>query len=507
MYDVDASKRQHTVAARGRRPRRRLAAWLCLCGWPMVLLAPPAAWAGDPLVEIVADVDQGRFRDADAAITRALAANPTDDAGRQALLFQRERMRRIRLDFTLDADAVRRRIRAQVPDLREDEFQRWDRAGLIERLDIDGEPRYFSRSVSNLFRLSPEAAARRAPPVKPFTEGPFESLHPHHHEVVRAAAASRSSSVAPRRIRVTQSLTVKPGAVPAGERVRAWIPYPRAIPGQQEGIRLLGSLPAGAQVAPESALQRTAYLEQPALADAPTTFSVTYEMTVHARHFPIDPDKVVPADITPALAPFVTERAPHVVFSEDLRRFSASVVGDETHPYRIAQKLFAAVDRIPWAGAREYSTISNISDYAFRAGHADCGQQTLLLITLLRMNGIPARWQSGWVYSDDAVGYDNMHDWGWVYLAPYGWVPMDVTTGQLQSDDPALRWFYLGGLDAYRIAFNDDYSREFVPAKQHVRSETVDLQRGEAEWQGGNLYFDQWDYRFEWTVLPQDRHD
>ena len=32
----------------------------------------------------------------------------------------------------------------------------------------------------------------------------------------------------------------------------------------------------------------------------------------------------------------------------------------------------------------------------------------------------------------------------------------------------------------------------------------VDLQRGEAEWSGGNLYFDQWDYRFEWTVLPRD---
>ena len=72
----------------------------------------------------------------------------------------------------------------------------------------------------------------------------------------------------------------------------------------------------------------------------------------------------------------------------------------ETNPYRIAQKLFAAVDRIPWAGAREYSTISNISDYALHAGHGDCGQQTLLLMTLLRLNGIPTRWQSGWVYSD-----------------------------------------------------------------------------------------------------------
>ena len=79
-----------------------------------------------------------------------------------------------------------------------------------------------------------------------------------------------------------------------------------------------------------------------------------------------------------------------------MRKFSREVVGDEKNPYRIAQKLFAAVDRIPWAGALEYSTITNISDYALHAGHADCGQQTLLLMTLLRLNGIPARWQSGW---------------------------------------------------------------------------------------------------------------
>src|SRR5690606_19894728 len=72
----------------------------------------------------------------------------------------------------------------------------------------------------------------------------------------------------------------------------------------------------------------------------------------------------------PTLAPFLAERPPHVVFTPRLRAFSHQVVGNETNPYRIAQKLFAAVDRIPWAGAREYSTISNISDHALRAGHA-----------------------------------------------------------------------------------------------------------------------------------------
>src|SRR3546814_17655288 len=155
-------------------------------------------------------------------------------------------------------------------------------------------------------------------------------------------------------------------------------------------------------------------------------FSVTYELTIFGQYHDIDPGKVVAADITPELAPFVAERAPHVMFTDDLRAFSRKVVGGEKNPYRIVQKLFAAVDEIPWAGAREYSTISNISDYALHAGHADCGQQTLLLITLLRMHGIPARWQSGMVFSDGR--YNNIHDWTQVYIAPYGWGPMDVTT-------------------------------------------------------------------------------
>ena len=453
------------------------------------------------MAQVVQRVDAGDFATARADIEQALKQPGLDAEQRRAYLFEQERMRRMQLDFTLDREQAMAAVRRYIPDLREDEFRRWDEAGLIEHLDIDGQRRWFKRAPSNLFRVSSEAVARRAPDIKPPSEGPYESLGPHHIEIVDAAAAGGGSSLVPRHLRVTQSIKVKADAVPAGETIRAWIPYPRAIPGQQENIRLLDSTPRGAQVAPEDTLQRTAYLERKAVAGTPTEFSVTYEVSVSARHIVIDPDNVLPTPADPALAPYLAERAPHVVFSPALREFSRKVVGDETNPYVVARKLFAAVDRSPWGGAREYSTISNLSDYALHAGHADCGQQTLLLITLLRMNGIPARWQSGMVYSDNAVGYSNLHDWGAVYLAPYGWVPMDVTTGALASDVPALRDFYLGGLDAYRIAFNDDYAQPLVPAKQHFRSETVDSQRGEVEWAGGNLYFDQWGYDFQWQVL------
>lgn len=474
-----------------------------------VMMCPGAAHsAGEPastrnvhpVRAVVQLVDNGAFATAEQAIADALRSSSLASEQKGAYEFERERMRRILLDFSLTEADARAHVRKQIPDLKDAEFAAWDAAGLLEFRVIDGEKLYFKRAPSNLFRLSAEARARRANPV-PFNDSPLEQPHAHHREVLEQAKATGRASVAPRRVRITQSITVDPGAVPAGETVRAWIPYPRAIQGQQESIELIDSSPSKHRIAPESAPQRTVYFEQPATANKPTTFSVTYELTIYGQHQRIDPEKVVPVAASSAeLAPYLGERPPHIVFTDDMRKFSREVVGDEKNPYRIAQKLFAAVDRIPWAGALEYSTISNISDYALHAGHADCGQQTLLLMTLLRLNGIPARWQSGWIFSDGA--YNNMHDWGWLYLAPHGWVPMDVTFGKLDSGEPALDAFYLGSFDAYRVVFNDDYSRPFVPAKRHFRSETVDLQRGEVEWRGGNLYFDRWDYDFKATLLP-----
>ncbi len=465
----------------------------------LALFASPLVAADSSLASVTQLIDTGRFSQAESLIAKSFADASSNSESRTQLEYERERMRRIGLDFKLTKSEALERVRKQIPDLTASEFDAWDQAGLLERMTIDGNVRYFNRAPSNLFRLSAAARARRATQT-PFNDGPLERPHAHHREVIDAAKRESKTSVAPREVRITQSITVQADATPAGETIRAWIPYPRSRPGQHENIRLIASTPSKHTIAPETTLQRTVYFEAKAEAGKPSTFSITYELTNYAQHWKIDPDKVTAAPDTPQLREHLGERAPHIVFTPAMREFSKRIVGDERNPYRIAMKLFDAVDKIPWAGAREYSTISNISDYALHAGHADCGQQTLLLMTLLRLNGIPARWQSGWVFSDG--DYNNMHDWGWMYLAPYGWVPMDVTFGRLGGDDPAIDTFYVGSLDAYRLAFNDDYAQPFSPPKQHFRSETVDSQRGEVEWRGGNLYFDQWDYDFTATVLP-----
>ena len=123
-------------------------------------------------------------------------------------------------------------------------------------------------------------------------------------------------------------------------------------------------------------------------------------------------------------------------------------------------------------------------------------------MTLLRLNGIPARWQSGMVYSDG--DYDNLHDWGWLYLAPYGWVPMDVTTGQFKGAERSGRRVVLPRRARrlpHRLQRRLRHATWFRANSISVRKPWT---RNAAKWsgQGGNLYFDQWDYTFEAKVLP-----
>ena len=99
-----------------------------------VQAAAPTAWP-----DVARAVDRGDFRGAEAAIAAALADPTLGDEPRQALAFERERMRRIGLDFSLDRGAVLARLRQAIPDLEEAEFDAWDAAGLVEHLDIDGQ--------------------------------------------------------------------------------------------------------------------------------------------------------------------------------------------------------------------------------------------------------------------------------------------------------------------------------------------------------------------------------
>ena len=318
--------------------------------------------------------------------------------------------------------------------------------------------------------------------------------------IISQAQQSGKKIVKPVAAKVTYSLTVNKDAVPAGKVIRCWLPFPREITNRQTEVELISCDPQRHIIAPnEDYLQRSIYLEKIAEEGQETKFQVVFRFKNYAVYQKIDPKFVKAVTIRPELEPFLAERPPHIVFTDDLKNLSKTIVGEEKNPYLLARLIFQYInDNIPWASAREYSTFTNISDYVYQNHHCDCGMHAIFFITLCRLNGIPARWQSGWTTTPGSGG---MHDWGEIYFTPYGWLPVDADYGLLDSSVEEEKWFYLGGMDAYRLIVNENFSQELFPAKIHFRSETVDFQRGEVEWEGGNLYFDAWDWDYQVELL------
>jgi transglutaminase-like putative cysteine protease len=451
-------------------------------------------------------IEKGEFSKARLIIEKTLKEKSgLSDEQKKQLSFELERMSRIEKDFSTYEPEVLDYIKAHYPSMTEKDLKRWENEKSLEYMMIDGKKRYFNRAARNLFRIDPQCRQAWIAEHQQQTDNPDiqeTDRYAQQAGIIKTVSESGRNYVLPARMRITYTIRVKPKVVPEGEMIRCWIPYPRDIPERQVDIILRHSEPARYQIAPVQSLQRTIYLEKPSAGDRKTVFSVQYEYTGYGCYFAVDPDSVQPVDPHGELARYLQEQPPHIVFTDAFKTLSEEILKGETNPYRKAQILFKWVnDHTPWASAREYSTIRSLSRYGFENHHGDCGIQGMLFITLCRLNGIPARWQSGWSFKSPS---DTMHDWGMIYIAPYGWMPMDAYCGPIDTQREDLKWFYLSGMDSYRLIFNDDYSQPFEPPKKYFRSETVDSQRGEVEWRGGNLYFDQWQWEMDWEIIHED---
>jgi len=348
--------------------------------------------------------------------------------------------------------------------------------------------------VPNLFRINKQAKAYR----DSIAGTPGDKLDTFLASYVPAVVAEAEKTgrrlVSPVEFTLTYTLSVKADAVPEGEVIRCWLPYPREGHGRQDGIRLFSISEKAYVIADNSAMQRTLYTEKKTVRGRPTVFRMEIAYTASCDRYAVGTARSATslALSSDSVKEFTSERPPHIVFTPDVQRLSESIVGTERDPLAKARLIFTWIsENIPWASALEYSTIPNISAYCIENKHGDCGIKSLLFMTLCRYNGIPAKWQSGWMLHPVEV---NLHDWAEIFLDGYGWVPVDQSFGVQASADDRVKYFYLGGIDAYRLIVNDDISRDLFPAKIFPRSETVDFQRGEVEWRGGNLYFDTWSY-------------
>jgi hypothetical protein len=441
-------------------------------------------------------VRSGEFSQAEKIIAEKLNSDNLSYDEIFELQFEKERLDRIRKDFNKTSADVLQVVNKYYPEATENDLKKWEDDGSLEYKVIDGTKWYFSRSAYNLFRINKDAIKQKKL-VDGYQPDPlYVFLEEYIPEVLDESANSHERLVKPVVLNLDYTVTVKPNEVPPGEIIRCWLPYPREGHNRQIDVKLLGINIDEYVIADNNNQQRTIYVEKTAQKDQPTVFHMVLEVSMFAEVNFIDPDFIKPYNKESGLyKTFTAERAPHVVFTDKIKNLSDRIVGDEKNPYLIAKKIFTWIsENVPWAGAREYSTIENISDYCISRMHGDCGIKTLLFMTLCRYNGIPAKWQSGWMLHPGEV---NLHDWSEIYLEGYGWIPVDQSFGLIESELEDEKYFFLGSTDSYHLITNDDYSRPLFPAKIFPRSETVDFQRGELEWRGGNLYFDKWNYKMK----------
>ncbi|MFA6688263.1 MAG: transglutaminase-like domain-containing protein, partial [Sphaerochaetaceae bacterium] len=193
----------------------------------------------------------------------------------------------------------------------------------------------------------------------------------------------------------------------------------------------------------------------------------------------------------------------HIVFTPYLRALAAEIVGDETNPLVKARRIYDFITtNVMYSYVRRYDTIDDLSEYAAVNLKGDCGIQALLFITLCRICGIPARWQSGLYVTPEEIG---CHDWAEFFIAPYGWLFCDCSFGGgAWRGGKTDRWnHYFGNLDVLRLPASGAIQTPFDPPKRHWRGDPIDNQRGEMEYEDAGLSHSQIDFlhrtiSFEW---------
>ncbi|MDE6288175.1 MAG: transglutaminase-like domain-containing protein, partial [Muribaculaceae bacterium] len=291
-------------------------------------------------------------------------------------------------------EAIERRIRADFP-YTVDEFAaiavRHDstltRAAIdemilnnyVETMVIDDPVRVFRKALRNLYLLDP---ARN--------EGwHHRGANPSQRRISYVDSVidwSRGENPLGGAHRVVYSFSVEvPGhEVFDGDTVRVWMPVPLKS-ARQSDFEILETSQPDYILSDGRSVHNTIYFEAPAPAPGNTArFSYKAAFTTSGQYFSPEyiRSHIRPYDKDSELyRKYTATEAPHIIRMPYL---ATAIAGDLTDPFEISERVFDFISHYPWAGAREYSTIDCIPTYVLHEGHGDCGQVSLLYISLMR---------------------------------------------------------------------------------------------------------------------------
>lgn len=378
-------------------------------------------------------------------------------------------LRELPQDYTLTQEMVIDEIRRSVPSFTPDELQDYLLDGKLDFIYLNGVRMFHEDTCASLLKTQRALNARALQP--------YDEKKPQLEAVIRRVMVGNFAW----HYRLRAVTRIEDAAFVSSARYRVHVPVAAAAMQQSPAQDVRCTLPV-LHLDDENAPQRTLYTEL----CAPHNAEIVTEYSYTQRPRYIDPmdegaARVLYPDARPVCEEDLCEQPPHICFTPYLRQLAQELRGNEIDPVRIARKYYDFITtRVLYAYQRPYRLIAGGAEYTAVNLRGDCGLQALLFITLCRISGIPARWQSGLYAAPGDVG---SHDWAQFYSPRLGWLPVDCSfggTGRRHGSE--LRWnFYFGNLEPWRMVANRSYYAPLAPAKHFSRSDPYDNQRGEIE--------------------------
>ena len=404
-----------------------------------------------------------------SVIDRRLADETLPAPLRKRLQLERILAARIPSQYPYSYEDALELLRANIRDFKDEELETLWEENTADWIYINGRVQFHELFFDNLMKTRDDYGARFL--------GTMEDNEKNAallRENVRLMEEHGGRTV---HMRLLTRLSLTPEAEKAcmGKTAHVYMPLPVEY-AQVRNLRLLGfEGTAGEPVSVDNGSypQRTARFE-----------TVIRGGEVWQTEFEFDNETVFrnpdPSQVLFSQPSFYTgEEAPHIRFTPYLRELTRSVTEGEENPLLEAEKIYRFItSQVKYSFVRSYSTVEDIPEFTAANRKGDCGFQALLFITMCRIAGIPARWQSGLYATPLTVG---SHDWAQYYVAPFGWLSADCSFGgsAFRQGDEKRRAYYGANLDPYRIPYASQFMHSFSREEEGLRDDPYDNQSGE----------------------------
>ena len=404
-----------------------------------------------------------------SVIDRRLADETLPAPLRKRLQLERILAARIPSQYPYSYEDALELLRANIRDFKDEELETLWEENTADWIYINGRVQFHELFFDNLMKTRDDYGARFL--------GTMEDNEKNAallRENVRLMEEHGGRTV---HMRLLTRLSLTPEAEKAcmGKTAHVYMPLPVEYV-QVRNLRLLGfEGTAGETVSVDNGSypQRTARFE-----------TVIRGGEVWQTEFEFDNETVFrnpdPSQVLFSQPSFYTgEEAPHIRFTPYLRELTRSVTEGEENPLLEAEKIYRFItSQVKYSFVRSYSTVEDIPEFTAANRKGDCGFQALLFITMCRIAGIPARWQSGLYATPLTVG---SHDWAQYYVAPFGWLSADCSFGgsAFRQGDEKRRAYYGANLDPYRIPYASQFMHSFSREEEGLRDDPYDNQSGE----------------------------